>query len=305
MSAVSRQELHRSRARRTPGAAGEATAAVRVYLNFVKIEHTLFSLPVIYSGVALGSPDRFPSLSLLLLILVAATGARTAAFALNRIIDRELDARNPRTKGRELPRGVLTTTQAWGVFATGTLVYLAAAWVIAPICLALAPAPLAVFVIYPYMKRFTLLAHFGVGLALALGPAAGWFAVTLSFREMQPMLLLFLFTFFWVAGFDIIYATQDTASDRREGLHSIPAALGDSRAIMISGLLHLAAFGCLAALAWTDLNRLASLPFVVLAGLLLFLEHRMARNVAVAFFRINAVLGFAVLALVLAGVLTK
>jgi 4-hydroxybenzoate polyprenyltransferase len=279
-------------------------AAVRAYLNFVKIEHTLFSLPVIYSGVALGSPDSFPPLRVLLLILVAATGARTAAFALNRIIDRRIDARNPRTRGRELPSGTLTTAQAWGVFAAGTVVYLAAAWGIAPICLALSPAPLIVFVVYPYMKRFTPLAHFGVGLALALGPAAGWFAVTLAFRQMQPILLLFLFTFFWVAGFDTIYATQDTASDRREGLHSIPAALGDRRAIQVSGLLHLAAFGCLAALTWTELNRLAALPFLVMAGLLLYFEHRMARNVAVAFFRINAVLGFVVLALVLAGVLT-
>ncbi len=277
---------------------------MRKYLNFVKIEHTLFSLPVIYSGVALGSPDRFPPLSLLLLILVAATGARTAAFALNRIIDRKIDARNPRTAIRELPAGLMTPAQGWGVFAVGTLVYLAAAWAIAPICLALSPAPLLVFVIYPLMKRFTLLAHFGVGLALALGPAAGWFAVTLSFRGLQPLLLLFLFTFFWVAGFDIIYATQDTASDRREGLHSIPAALGDRRAIQVSGLLHLVGFGCLAALVWTGLHWPAALPFLALAGLLLYLEHRMADNIAVAFFRINAFLGFVVLALVLAGVLT-
>jgi 4-hydroxybenzoate polyprenyltransferase len=277
---------------------------VRAYFNFVKIEHTLFSLPVIYSGVALGSPDRFPHPGLLLLILLAATGARTAAFALNRIIDRTLDARNPRTAVRELPSGVLTTTQAWAVFALGTAVYLAAAWAIAPICLALAPAPLIVFVIYPLMKRFTSLAHFGVGLALALGPVAGWFAVTLSFSGLEQILLLFLFTFFWVAGFDIIYATQDTASDRREGLHSIPAALGDRKAVKVSGLLHIVAFGCLAVLVWTGLCRPAALPFLALTGLLLFMEHRMAGNLAVAFFRINAVLGFVVLALVLAGVLT-
>lgn len=277
---------------------------MRAYLNFVKIEHTLFSLPLIYSGVVLGSPRQLPALRVLLLILVAASGARTAAFALNRIIDRELDARNPRTAVRELPSGRLSPAQAWGVFCAGTVVYLAASWAIAPICLALSPAPLAVFVIYPCMKRFTPLAHFGVGLALALGPAAGWFAVTLAFRGLQPILLLFLFTFFWVAGFDIIYATQDTASDRREGLHSIPAALGDRRAVQVSGLLHIAAFGCLAALAWVELNRLAALPFLVLAGLLLYLEHRMAGNVAVAFFRINALLGFVVLALVLAGVLS-
>ncbi len=278
---------------------------MRSYLNFVKIEHTLFSLPLIYSGVALGSLQRLPSMSVLLLILAAATGARTAAFALNRIIDRRIDARNPRTRDRELPSGALTTAQAWGVFAAGAVVYLAAAWAIAPLCLALSPAPLVVFVIYPCMKRFTALAHFGVGLALALGPAAGWFAVTLVFRDMQPILLLFLFTFFWVAGFDIIYATQDTASDRREGLHSIPAALGDRRAIQVSGLLHVAAFGCLAALTWTELNSLAALPFLILAGLLLYFEHRMAGNIAVAFFRINAVLGFVVLALVLAGVVFK
>ena len=277
---------------------------MRAYFNFVKIEHTLFSLPVIYSGVALASPDRFPPWGLLLLILVAATGARTAAFALNRIIDRHIDARNPRTAVRELPSGTLGLAQALAVLAAGTVVYLAAAWAIAPICLALAPAPLAVFVIYPLMKRFTPLAHFGVGLALALGPAAGWFAVTLAFRDLQPILLLFGFTFFWVAGFDIIYATQDMEADRREGLHSIPAALGDRRAIQVSGLLHIAAFGCLSALVWTALRHPATVPFLGLAGFLLWLEHRMADNVAVAFFRINAVLGFVVLALVLAGVLS-
>jgi len=274
-------------------------------MDFVKIEHTLFSLPVIYAGTALGSPDTVPPWHVLLLILVAATGGRTAAFALNRIIDRRIDARNPRTSGRELPSGRLTLAQALGVLAAGTLVYAAAAWAIAPICLALAPAPLAVFIVYPYLKRFTPLAHFGVGLALALGPVAGWFAVTLAFREMQPALLLAGFTFFWVAGFDIIYATQDTASDRREGLHSIPAALGNERAIRVSGLLHLVAFGCLAALAWSGLNRWAALPFLALTGVLLVLEHRLARNIAVAFFRINAVLGFVVLAMVLAGVLFR
>lgn len=277
---------------------------MRAYLDFVKIEHTLFSLPVIYAGTALGSPDAVPPWPVLLLILVAASGARTAAFALNRIIDRRIDARNPRTAMRELPSGRLTPGQALAVLAAGTLVYLAAARAIAPICLALAPAPLAVFTAYPYLKRFTPLAHFGVGLALALGPAAGWFAVTLSFREMQPMLLAG-FTFFWVAGFDIIYATQDTASDRREGLHSLPAALGDERAIRVSGLLHVVAFVCLAALAWTGLNRWAALPFLALTGALLALEHRLAKNIAVAFFRINAVLGFVVLAMVLAGVLFR
>lgn len=271
------------------------------YCRFVRIEHTLFSLPLIYSGVILASLDRLPPLRLLLLVLVAATGARTAAFALNRIIDREIDRRNPRTAGRELPSGRMTIPQASAVLAVGAVAYLVAAWAIAPICLALAPIPLAVFTVYPYMKRFTAAAHLGVGLALAMGPLGGWFAVSLGSDRPLPVLLLFFFTLFWVAGFDIIYATQDEASDRREGLHSIPVALGGRGAIRLSGLLHLLAFICLATLYGVAFPGIPALPLLLLAGLLLYLEHRLAADVELAFFRINSVVGFIVLAMVCAG----
>jgi 4-hydroxybenzoate polyprenyltransferase len=193
------------------------------YFSFVKIEHTLFSLPLIYSGVMLASRDGAPPLRILILVLTAATGARTVAFALNRIIDRQIDARNPRTASRDLPTGRMTLWDAAWVTIAGGALYCGSALLISTFCLYMAPIPLAVFIIYPTMKRYTPLAHFGVGLGLAMGPLGGWFAISPSFHDLSAPALLALFTLFWVAGFDIIYATLDEEFDRRESLYSFPA----------------------------------------------------------------------------------
>jgi 4-hydroxybenzoate polyprenyltransferase len=160
---------------------------MKKYYSFVKIEHTVFSLPIIYAGMMLGllayelNGKSIPSNKYIrtasILILLAATGARTAGFALNRIIDRHIDLRNPRTSMRDLPSGRMTLRQGYIVLTAGILVYVTAAYLLNPLCLMLSPIPLAVFFIYPYMKRFTKFAHFGVGLSLALGPAGGYFAV--------------------------------------------------------------------------------------------------------------------------------
>src|SRR4051812_2704792 len=130
------------------------------YSRFVKAEHTLFSVPLIFSGAVLAG-GRWPSWRLSGLILAAGFGARTAAFALNRMIDRQIDAKNPRTAERELPKGTMSLAEAWGVLIVGLVIYLASAAAIAPICLYVSPLPLIVFAIYPYLKRFTPLAHFG------------------------------------------------------------------------------------------------------------------------------------------------
>ena len=187
-------------------------------LNFVKIEHTLFSLPLIYSGAVLAAKDS-PPLLLLILIFAGAVGARTTALALNRIIDREIDRRNPRTAARELPSGKISVGQALGILSLGLVLYFSATALISPFCLILSPLPLMIFVIYPYMKRFTPLAHFGVGLGLSMAPLGGWFAVQQSLQNIVPGLLLSLFTLFWVSGFDIIYSTLDELFDRQENLH--------------------------------------------------------------------------------------
>ena len=272
------------------------------YFSFVKIEHTLFSLPLIYSGVMLASKNGAPPLSLLVLVLTAATGARTVAFALNRIIDRRIDARNPRTASRDLPSGRMTLRDATGVLIAGLALYFGSAWSISSFCFFMAPIPLAVFVIYPTMKRYTPLAHFGVGLGLAMGPLGGWFALSPSFRDLSAPALLALFTLFWVAGFDIIYATLDEEFDRRESLFSFPALFGRRTALRLSALFHGIAFVLLVALFFYSYMSLLALPLLLLTGWLLYLEQRKAEDVQLAFFRINAVAGFAVFCMVLVGV---
>jgi len=236
------------------------------------------------------------------MILIGATGARIAALALNRIIDREIDKRNPRTAVRELPSGKLSLTHARGVLAVGLVLYLSSAALISPFCLYLSPLPLLIFTVYPYMKRFTPLAHFGVGLGLAMAPLGGWFAVQQSFENIVPGALLTLFTLLWVSGFDIIYSTLDELFDRQENLHSFSAKFGKIRALKISGALHLLAFGILATLFIVYIRAIAALPFLLVSGFLLYLEQKKADDVELAFFKINAVLGFVVLAMVMAGV---
>lgn len=271
------------------------------FARFIKIEHTLFSLPLIYSGVLLADKDSL-SFSLLVLVLIGATGARTAALALNRIIDREIDRRNPRTVVRELPSGRMTLPEAIGVLILGVLVYFGAAALISTFCLLLAPIPLLVFTLYPYMKRFTPYAHFGVGLGLAMGPLGGWFAVQSSFEGILPGLLLSLFTLFWVAGFDIIYSTLDEVYDRQENLYSFSSVFGKARALRYSALLHVAAFLSLVALFVLSIQAFAALPFLILSGILLYLEQKKADNVELAFFKINSILGFNILGMVATGV---
>ena len=277
---------------------------MKKYFSFVKIEHTLFSLPLIYSGVLLGTRGSIPSPKLLFLVLAAATGARTIAFALNRIIDRYIDAKNPRTAIRDLPSGRMTLAEAYWGFVAGGLLYFGSAWFISDFCFTLSLIPLAVFIIYPTMKRYTPLAHFGVGLGLAMGPLGGWFAVSPSFQHMLVPTLLALFTLFWVAGFDIIYSTLDEEFDRKENLYSFPARFGRVRALQLSALFHGVAFVLLAILFFFSILSLLALPLLVLTGVLLFMEQRKASDVQLAFFTFNSIAGFCVFLMILVGVLT-
>lgn len=274
---------------------------VKTYGRFVKIEHTLFSFPMLIAGALLAHGEL--TWRVLWLILVAGTGARTAALGLNRILDRAIDKNNPRTAGRELPSGQMTLGEGVGITALGIIAYLAAAYLISPRCLMLAPIPLTIFLLYPLMKRFTMWAHLGVGTALAMGPLGAWFAVQLDFTDYPRIALLCLFTFFWVAGFDIIYATLDTDFDQKAGLHSLPSRLGKDRALAVSMAFHVAGFALLGILYWTVMRGPAAALMLLAVGVLLWLEHRMAANVELAFFKINAVVGFVVLAFVAAGVL--
>ena len=275
---------------------------MKKFFSFVKIEHTLFSLPLIYSGVLLGSEGVIPPLRILFLVLTAAMGARTAAFALNRIIDREIDRRNPRTASRDLPSGRMTLWEASWVLAAGLLLYFGSAYMISDFCVTLSPIPLVIFIVYPTMKRYTPLAHFGVGLGLAMGPLGGWFAGSPSFDNLLDPVLLSLFALFWVAGFDIIYSTLDEDFDRKESLYSFPARFGRRRALGFSALFHGIAFVLLVVLFFYSYFSLMALPFLLLTGYLLYLEQKKAEDVQLAFFRINAVAGFVVFAMVAVGV---
>jgi 4-hydroxybenzoate polyprenyltransferase len=287
---------------------------MKKYFSFVKIEHTLFSLPVIYAGMALGylaiakNNEALPSnISLWQTagwILLAATGARTVGFAMNRIVDRHIDARNPRTAIRDLPSGRMNLRQAYGVLVTGTICYLLAAMQLNSLCLILSPIPLAVFCIYPFLKRYTILAHFGVGLSLALGPLGGYFAIRPTIDiAILPVVFLTFFTWLWVSGFDIIYSTSDEEFDKREGLFSFPAKFGKKKALQYSGIIHIVAFALLAGLYFSAFYGSIIVAVLLLAaGYLLYLEQKKADDVELAFFKINAVLGFVVFTFVIIGV---
>jgi 4-hydroxybenzoate polyprenyltransferase len=296
---------------------------LKKFINFVRIEHTLFTLPLIYSGVVLGMSGR-PDPSLLVLVLLAAVGARTAAFALNRIIDRNIDAQNPRTADRELPSGRMTVGQGYLVLALGCALYFTTAAAISTFCLLLSPIPLVVFMVYPYMKRFTILAHFGVGFGMSMAPLGGYFAAAQSFDNILPAVwlclftvfwfaispsfdnliapgLLSLFTLFWGTGFDIIYATLDEEFDRKLDLRSFVSRFGREKALRWSAAFHLAAFSFLSMLFATTFRSWYASPFLLLTGVLLWVEQRKAADVDLAFFTINAWLGFVVFGMIIAG----
>jgi len=275
---------------------------LRTYASFVRLEHTLFSLPLLLAGI-FSAPGPALSAGRWGLIALAAVGARTAAMALNRLIDRRLDALNPRTRTRELPSGRMRTGEAVALLAASVGVYLAACAALGPWFLKVALVPLAVFAIYPYLKRFTPLCHFGVGAALALVPLAGYAAAHPDLEQYGSAVWLAGFALTWVSGFDIIYATLDEESDRAHGVHSLVTWLGRKRALAVSAALHLASFGFLSlavlavlpALANPPAWSLAALAATVLAtGALLWLEQRWAEDVNLAFFKANVVVGLGV-----------
>jgi 4-hydroxybenzoate polyprenyltransferase len=214
------------------------------FARFVKIEHSVFALPFAYAGAFLAL-NAFPGWSRLLWITVAMVSARSLAMALNRIIDAEIDARNPRTAARELPAGKLRMDQAL-LFCAVSLVVLAVSLSRLPrLTWYLSPVVVAAFVLYPYTKRFTSLCHLFLGATIGLAPVGAWIAVTGS-MAWQPWLLWGAVTL-WIGGFDVIYACHDIDFDRREGLHSLPATVGVAAALWLTRLFHLGAVALLLA----------------------------------------------------------
>lgn len=288
------------RSARVGGANTVPRSRSRTWAAFIKVEHTLFSLPMLIAGALLASGGQ-PAWRPLSWAVVAGIGARTLAMSLNRLIDRRLDDANPRTRDRELPSGNMSVAEGWVIAGVGLAIYLVACSRLPPLCLWLSPAPVVVFVGYPYLKRVTPLAHFGIGLALALAPLGGHVAVTGTVQAAAPALLLALFTLLWVAGFDIIYATLDEGFDRGAGLHSLPCRLGSAAALRISAATHTVAVGALLVLYFGYLGGIVSATLLVAVAILLAAEQWLADRVSLAFFQINIVVGFVVLAFVVAG----
>ena len=209
------------------------------YANFVKLPHTVFALPFALLGVLVASRQTALTWRTLGLVVLAFACARFVALGFNRIVDRQLDARNPRTRGRELPSGRLTLRQAWVAVGVAAAAFLATAWALNPLCFALAPLALAFISAYSYAKRFTHWSHLWLGLADGIATRAGYLAVT--GRWSEPWWLLpvgALAVTFWVGGFDVFYALQDEEFDRAERLESLVVRLGQARAILAAKLSH-------------------------------------------------------------------
>lgn len=285
-----------------PSSRRSLSETLQHYVRLVRLEHAVFSLPLFVSGALLAGPGTFPSWLDWVYIAIAGTSARNLALALNRFIDRHIDSRNPRTSTRELPAGRLNVFQVQLFIALNLLVYAVSAWLIAPICLVLGWIPLVLFTLYPYMKRFTSLCHFGVGAGLAMAPLGGYLAAAKEWPISTPAWLLGLFTFLWVAGFDIIYAQADVEYDRRTGVHSLPARLGGV-AMRVSAALHMGAILVLL-LLWALYFSNAGwlwLPTGAMA-VLFYLQHMRSGDIEFAAFRVNTLVGFVMLLFVWVGV---
>lgn len=211
---------------RGSGPAPEANGKVKAFLRLVMIEHSVFALPFAYIAAltAMFQLDRNVHWGKLLLVTVCMVGLRTFAMAANRIIDREIDARNPRTAGRELVTGAVSVRSAWTGAGIALLVFLGSAALLNPLCLMLAPVAVIPMVVYPYGKRFTNYPHAILGLAQAMGPVGAWLAITGEWS--WDAVILGLAVGVWIGGFDLIFACQDVAADRAEGVKSVPARFG-------------------------------------------------------------------------------
>ena len=260
-----------------------------VYGRMIKFSHSVFALPFALASAVMAADGRMPWRELPW-IVVAMVGARSAAMGFNRLADQAIDARNPRTAGRELPRGVLSRGEVWAFVVLSALALVGAAAMLNPLCLLLSPVALLIVFGYSYTKRFTSGSHLVLGLALGIAPVGAWLAVRARFDAAPAVLALAVLC--WVAGFDTIYACQDADFDRREGLRSLPALLGTRRALLAARILHLLGAALLAAL-----YVLVPLHPVYLAGVaavaaLLVYEHSLVApddfsRVNAAFFTVN------------------
>ena len=278
----------------------------RIFLEMIKFSHTIFALPFALSGALLAA-NGMPYPRQLFWIILAMVGARTAAMGLNRLIDSEIDARNPRTASRAIPAGLISRN-ATLVFIAGSIVLLlTAAARLNPLCLKLAPLALFFLVLYSYCKRFTSLAHLVLGICLAAAPIGAWVAIRGSIDA--PGLVLGCAVLFWVAGFDILYALQDLEFDRSAGLRSIPVLLGVEGSLWAARVFHMVMLALLLGLfSLLRLGTFFMIGILVAAAMLLY-EHWLLRKgdlgkLDAAFFNMNSYISIVILLSTAAEVLT-
>jgi 4-hydroxybenzoate polyprenyltransferase len=277
--------------------------ALRHFLDAIKFEHTVFALPFAYVAMVLAA-DGWPDVRVVGWVTLAMVSGRTLAMSVNRLADRWFDARNPRTRGRHLPAGLLTPAQVTTAAVAAGAAFLASAWMLNPLCLALSPLAILFLVGYSYTKRFTWLSHWILGFTDGIAAAGGWIAVRGGFDP--PVFVLWFALTVWIAGFDLIYACQDVEFDRAEGLHSVPARFGVAAALRIAKVCHILTIAAFAALGvLMGLGFLYWTGVTMVAGLLVY-EHSLVSpsdlsRLDVAFFNINGYIAVILFAAVLAG----
>ena len=281
----------------------------RAFLDLIKFEHTLFALPFAYLGMLLAARG-WPSWAQFIWITVAMAAARTLAMSSNRLTDRQLDSRNPRTSGRPLITGAITSGTVWAGGLLSTIVLGIAAFALGPLPFRLLPGALVMLIGYPFTKRFTLASHFILGATDALAPLGAWAAIRGSLFTVadSPAWVLFIIVTLWIAGFDIIYACQDAEVDRREGLHAIPARFGIGTALRLSAVCHALTTALLVGLGALAGLGMAYYLGVVVAGALLAYEHAIIHpqdlsRLNLAFFNVNGVISLTLFAATLAALL--
>jgi 4-hydroxybenzoate polyprenyltransferase len=277
--------------------------ALRHFLDAIKFEHTVFALPFAYVAMVLAA-DGWPDVRIVGWVTLAMVSGRTLAMSVNRLADRWFDARNPRTRGRHLPAGLLTPAQVTTAAVAAGAAFLASAWMLNLLCLALSPLAILFLVGYSYTKRFTWLSHWILGFTDGIAAAGGWIAVRGGFDP--PVFVLWFALTVWIAGFDLIYACQDVEFDRAEGLHSVPARFGVAAALRIAKVCHILTIAAFAALGvLMGLGFLYWAGVTMVAGLLVY-EHSLVSpsdlsRLDVAFFNINGYIAVILFAAVLAG----
>ena len=278
---------------------------IKIFLEMIKFAHTVFALPFAFTAAVLAARG-IPTAYQTFWIVVAMVGARTAAMGLNRIIDAEIDAKNPRTRGRAIPAGLINKGTVSIFVMIGILFLLFAAYRLNPLCLYLSPLILFFLVLYSYCKRFTYLAHLVLGICIAFAPLGAWVAI--QGKIGGPALILAGSVVFWLAGFDTLYALQDLEFDREHGLHSIPVRLGVTGSLWIARIFHLLMLGLLLLLYWTMGLGLFFLIGLAITVAMLFYEHWLLRNgdlskLDTAFFNMNGYISINIFVFTLVDVL--